>query len=251
MNKIIPGAEPIKLSGNENGVLLIHGFTGSPYEMQPLAHFLHENFNCTVHVPLLAGHGISPQAMEKTGWKDWYGDAKNALFQLRKEVKKVVVGGLSMGGSLALHLGAHYEVDAILSLASGLFLKDRKAVLVPFLRKLIRFNRKSKGPDIFDKEERDKAVTYDRTPLKCVVQLLDFFEHFKEDLQDIYAPVFIAHSRQDHVVDFRSAHYIYQHVSSKNKRLLELNKSYHVITLDVEKEVLYKEIKHFLADIFR
>ncbi len=94
--KIMPGAEPVYTLGSEQGVLLLHGFSGSPYEMKELGEeFQKKGFS--VSLPLLAGHGSSVKDLEKCKWYDWFEDAKNALFDLRKRCKSIVVIGLSTG----------------------------------------------------------------------------------------------------------------------------------------------------------
>ncbi len=246
--KILPGAEPVFIKGNDTGVLLIHGFTGSPYEMKPLAdQFARKGY--TVSAPLLCGHGTKPEDMLQCRWYDWFSNVKEALFSLRKSCKKVYVAGLSMGGSLVLHLAAHYQVEAVIALAPGLILKDKKAGLIKYVAPFMKLKKK-RGPraDI-NTEERNKTVNYDKIPLKPTLELIELFNHLKMDLPEIYAPLFIAHSKNDHVVAFESSEIIYDKVSSKNKQFLRLSESYHVLTLDKEKDILFREIAAFIASI--
>lgn len=244
-NKIIPGYEPVYIDGNHIGCLLIHGFTSSPFELRLLADHLKPK-NYTIHIPLLPGHGTSPKNLKNCFWYDWYEHTKNELFQLKKKCQKIFVIGLSMGGALALHLAAHYEVNGIIALAPGLYLKNRLAFLAHFLYPLYPYKHKFSGPDLSNDE---KTLTYDKIPLKSLSQLLRLFKHLENDLRDIYAPTLIIYSRNDHVVQSQSALTIYEKVSSVDKRILELNRSYHILTLDLEREKVFAEITYFIESL--
>ena len=129
--KLMPGSEPVFIEGNKTGLLLIHGFTGTPYEMKPLSKYLAAE-GYTISVPLLKGHGTKPQDLLSCSWYDWFSDVKENLFLLRKTCKKIIVIGLSTGGTLALHLAAHYQVEGVVALAPALILKEKKLKLLPF-----------------------------------------------------------------------------------------------------------------------
>ena len=246
---ILPGAEPVTIEGNDYGVLMLHGFTSSPYEMKYLIDFL-KGKGISISAPLLAGHGTSPEELAKCKWSDWYLDAKKALFDLRKKCKKIVAVGLSTGATLALHLAAHYQLEGVVAMSPALFLKEKKTVLLPLVPPFIKYRKKKRGPDISDDVERQKAVSYHKTPIAAAREVLKLYEHVKMDLMDIYTPLLIVQSKQDHVVDFKSAEYIYEHVSSQEKHFLKLEHSYHVVTLDVEKDIVFREIEQFTNLIF-
>jgi len=243
--KIMPGAEPLFLKGNDIGVLLLHGFTGSPWEMRGTAEQLHEK-NYTVSVPLLCGHGTRVQDLHKCEWKDWFEDSKEALFKLRKTSRKVFVIGLSTGASLALHLAAHYQLEGVVALSPALFLKEKITRLLPYVPPFIRYRAKRGGPDVSDLKAKQEAVVYHKTPLKAAKEILKLYAHLKMDLPEIYAPVLIVQSVQDHVVDYKGARWIYDHIASKEKQFLKLEKSFHVVTLDIEKNIVNREIEAFI-----
>jgi carboxylesterase len=234
--------ESVRLPGNKTGCLLLHGLTSSPYEMHYLADFLHRK-NFTVYSPLLPGHGQSPKALKKTGWHHWYDAAKSELFTMRKKCTNVFVIGQSMGAMLALHLSAHYQVNGIVALSPALILRNRFAYFSRLIYKFYPYYKKTKGPDI---KEDIKNITYKKIPVKAITQLLDLCSHVKDDLQDIYIPALIVYSKHDHVILPKSALMIYETLSSQDKRILALDKSYHVITLDVEKEIVFSEIHKFI-----
>jgi carboxylesterase len=85
--------------------------------------------------------------------------------------------------------------------------------------------------------------------LNAVSELLKFFDHLKIDLKEIYAPTLIIYSKNDHVMDSKSAITIYNNISSKDKRILKLEKSYHILTLDIEKEKVFTEASNFIKQI--
>ena len=243
--KVLPGCEPIFKKQSSTGCLLLHGFTSCPFELRLLGDHLQEN-GYTVSIPLLPGHGTSPKDLKRQSWMDWYEAAKDALFELRKSCKTVYVIGLSMGGSLALHLSAHYEVDGIVALAPGLFLKNKLSFLSHVLYPIYPYSKKWFGPDIKADVE---TITYDKIPVKSLSELLQMFKHLRYDLTDVNAPILIIYAKQDHVINGRSAQEIYKRVSSKNKRILSLKESYHIITLDVEKEQVFRETLEFLKTL--
>jgi len=240
--KIIPGCEAIYLNGNKIGCLLLHGFCSSPFEMRLLGEYLHKQ-NYTVHIPLLPGHGTSPKFLRNYSWYSWYDHAKNELFQLRNICKKVFVIGLSLGGTLALHLSAHYEVNGVAALAPGLFLKNKFSFLSHLIHPIIRYKKNFSGPDLKAAVETKR---YDKIPLRSISQLLKLFGHIQNDLPDIYTATLIIYAKKDHVVSNKSALTIYENISSKDKRILELPNSYHILTLDVDKERVFYEVKYFI-----
>jgi carboxylesterase len=243
--KILPGCEPRYKKNGARGCLLLHGFTSCPFELRFLGDHL-QNEGYTVSIPLLPGHGTSPKDLKGHSWMDWYEASKNALFELRKSCQTVYVIGLSMGGSIALHLSAHYEVDGIVALAPGLYLKNKLSFLSHILYPFYPYSKKWFGPDIKAEVE---IITYDKIPVKSLSELLKLFKHLQDDLTDINAPLLIVYAKQDHVIDSKSAQKIYQKVSSKNKRILSLRDSYHIITLDIEKEQVFRETINFLKTL--
>ncbi|MBW3537446.1 MAG: alpha/beta fold hydrolase, partial [Actinobacteria bacterium] len=109
---IIPGAEPWSAEGtNGHGALVLHGFTGNPSSMRALAEELHIA-GFSVEMPLLPGHGTTVEEMSVTGWADWSNAAEAALQRLAASVDKVVLVGLSMGGTLATWLASRHSEAA-------------------------------------------------------------------------------------------------------------------------------------------
>ncbi len=108
MVEVLKDAEPFQYEGNDIGVLVVHGFTGSTQSMRYLGESLHRRFGFSVVGPRLPGHGTSPDDMETTGYLDWLGGAEEALRTLAARKRKVFVTGLSVGGTLTLNLAARF-----------------------------------------------------------------------------------------------------------------------------------------------
>lgn len=244
--KILPGAEPVFKKGNEIGFLFLHGFTASPFEGKELAERLQRETGCTISLPLLPGHGTAPANLKNVGWLDWYMAARDNYLELKKSCEKVTVCGQSMGAALALHLASHHKPAGVISLAGAVFLIDWRLRLLPLARHLIPYQHKSKGPDIRNKEIKSRIPTYYKYPIRSVDELLGLLRHTKEDLPEITVPALLLHSRKDRTVKFSNLQYIFDHISSVQKEKVELEESYHLISLDVEKEIVYRKIYQFM-----
>ncbi|MFC4548022.1 alpha/beta hydrolase [Paenactinomyces guangxiensis] len=238
--------EPFFYSGGNTGILLIHGFTGTPSEMRPMGQYLKDR-GYTVYAPLLAGHGTSPEEMEKTGWKDWWKSVLDAYERLKNEgVEKLFVAGLSMGGALSLYLAAQKPVDGVIAMCSPVWIKDRRALIVDLIRLFIPYKVRSSHKD---PEIEAHLVPYDRTPLKCVSSLNRLIRQVCKCMPRVQAPALVIQSRNDETVVPKSADYIYEHISSPVKYLSWYENSSHIITLDKERRKLFHEVEDFVRKI--
>lgn len=237
------GAEPFFLPGDERGVILIHGFTGSPAEMRMLGDFLHTE-GYTVLAPRLSGHGTTVEEMANTKWPHWYSTVEDAYHLLKGICSSIAVIGLSMGGLLALKLATEYQVDKVVSLSTPIFITDKRLDMLPVYRMFRDFvpKRRKSYADIAAKY----SVGYTATPLSSLSSLLKFIQHVDKLLPTVQVPLLIVQSRQDHTVQPRSASYIYDMVASNEKNLLWLEKSGHLVTIDIEREKIFRKISEFL-----
>lgn len=236
------GAEPFLLRGKEHGVLLVHGFTGSPSEMRLLGEHLNQ-LGYTVLAPRLCGHGCSVEEMAQTKWPHWYSAVEDGYHILKNICTSVSVVGLSMGGILSLHLAAEYPVDKVVSLSAPIFLQDKRLPLLPVYRlfKKVVYKRQRK----YDVDPR-YHIAYPATPLASLESLLALIALVKAQLREITIPSLMMQSKREHTVKPESAQYIYDHIGSYYKELLWLEKSGHVVTLDIEREKVFTEIARFL-----
>lgn len=229
------------------GVLVLHGFTATAREVQPLAdHLGLQGFD--VECPTLPGHGTTPADLQSTSWRDWYAGAEAALTMLaqRNEGQSLAVCGQSMGGLLALRLAAmRSDVRAVCALATPLWLPKTVQVLVRLLGPWMRFCPKA-GPDLSDPLERKQHVGYPVFPLRATQSLIDLMTEVRGRVPKVRVPTFVIHSQNDHTASPNCARYLAQHLA--NGRLLMLEKSFHILTRDVERVRLQNEVTTFLKE---
>ena len=247
MTSIMSGAEPFGFegAGSETGVLLVHGFTGSPQGLRPWGEHLAAQ-GWTVIAPRLPGHGTSIADLAKTNGDDWYGEAEMALVGLAERCSSVFVCALSMGGAIALDLAVRQpeRVAGLAIVNASVYSDDPRARLAPILGKL-PFNVKGIGSDIADPSQRE--LCYDRIPLSAGAALLAYQTRVRERLSDVKAPLMLFASRQDHVVPPGNTSFVAEHVSSTDVETIWLERSYHVATLDYDASIIFERSAEFIA----
>ncbi len=200
-------------------------------------------------LPTLCGHGTQPEAMLQCTYRDWLCDAETALNALRRQCKTVFVVGLSMGGALSLYLAAHHDFAGVVTMAAPVRLSPVKEVAARWLHPVIRWQIKKNGPDIRDQAAKKRLRSYYRYPTRAAVELFNLLRLVRGHLSRIRMPILIIHSKQDHAVPYTNAVRIYRSVASAQKRLKLFTESYHIISADVEKEQVFKEIQEFIQEI--
>ncbi len=236
-------ADEFLLKGNKIGVMLIHGVTGIPEEMRLLGEYLNSK-GATVYGVRVAGHGTTPEELSKLKWKDLYNSVEEKLEILKMQnVSTIIVGGLSMGGMLTLALAETQPVMAkIFTLSTPLEIKDWRIKLIPLIKPFIKYYKKEPEDEINGLPH----YSYPVIPLATIYELYKAGKYIKKNLQKIKQPILIIHSKADPSVDISNAQAIYDGVSSKEKHLLFLEKSGHVITKDVEKEKVFEAVADFV-----
>ncbi|MFI9718694.1 alpha/beta hydrolase [Streptomyces sp. NPDC052396] len=246
---LLPGAEPFRHDGGEVGVLVCHGFTGSPQSVRPWAEHLAER-GLTVSLPLLPGHGTRWQDMQITGWQDWYAEVDRALWSLRERCSQVFLCGLSMGGALALRLAAKHQeaVSGVVVVNPANRVHGLGARALPVLRHLVP-STKGIASDIA--KEGAEEVGYHRVPLHAAHSFRRFLQLVDGELPQVTQPLLLMHSPEDHVVPPADSARILARVSSRDltERLLE--RSYHVATLDHDAPAVFEESYAFIGRLTR
>ncbi|MFE2427976.1 alpha/beta hydrolase [Streptomyces sp. NPDC059373] len=241
---LMPGAEPFRHDGGEIGVLLCHGFTGTPQSLRTWADHLAER-GLTVSLPLLPGHGTRWQDMQLTGWQDWYAEVDRELRSLTARCSQVFVFGMSMGGALTLHLAAQHgdAISGIVLVNPSVKADSHQLKAVPVLRHLV-----PSVPGIASDIAKDGAqeVGYDRTPLHAVHSLSRFWKLVRNGLPQVTQPLLLLHSRVDHVVHPSNSAVVLSRVSSADVTERVLERSYHVATLDHDAEQIFDESYAFV-----
>ncbi len=249
---------PITLTGGEHAVLLLHGLQSSPAELLPLAKRL-QQAGYTVHMPHIAGygftHGDTPRSV--TRWQDWHAKALQEFRQLQQQYKTVATGGLCIGGVLSLSIAAELGDEvAGLTLLSTTLWYDGWAM--PWYRPFrylgyiwpIRYwyTYKERGPFGLKNEQLRKWVAREmaykdssmvgasRLNLPAIQEAERMIAVVKKTMPRITAPAIIIHADEDEVASPRSARYIKEHIGSQTKELVMLHNSYHMITVDNDRD---------------
>jgi carboxylesterase len=247
---ILPGAEPFTHDGSDEiGVLLCHGFTGSPQSMAPWGARLAEA-GYTVTCPLLPGHGRTWQEMNRTGWTDWYGEVDQAFTDLASRCRSVFVFGLSMGGTLALRLAERHgsSVAGLVLVNPSVTTLRRDAPLLPLLSRIVPsmpgISNDIKKPGVTE-------LAYRRLPLRAAASLAKLWQAVRGDLERVDQPLLLLRSAVDHVVEPVNAKIILAEVRASDVREVELPDSYHVATLDNDADVIFQSSIDFAQRVHR
>ncbi|SEA99642.1 carboxylesterase [Thalassobacillus cyri] len=237
---VLSGAEAFYQEGNDLGILVIHGFTGSPQSMRPLAE-TYAKSGYTVAMPRLSGHGTHYEDMEKTSYKDWVASVEEALDWLKKRTRFQFVVGLSMGGTLALHLAKqHDDLKGIVLINAAIEIQQMEA-----LREEENQSRYLESIHSDIQKEGVKELAYDKVPYASVIQLLDLLHGVRADLANVHCPALIFVSDEDHVVPPDNAQYIFDTIFSEHTELVHLENSYHVATLDYDFDLIIERSLEF------
>jgi len=246
MPVILPGAEPWSTDGSgpgAPGALCIHGFTGNPTSMRPVAEaFAAAGF--AVELPRLPGHGTTVEDMLTTSWEDWSAEAEAAYQRLAARAGKVVVAGLSMGGTLTVWLATrHPEIAGIVPINAAV--APQQPEVVEMVKGMVdegELVMPGIGSDIAKPGVVESA--YESTPLKPLLSLVGVLDELGSKLGGITCPVLIMTSPQDHVVDPAASDLLAAAVSGPVERVT-LERSYHVATVDYDAELIQQQAVEF------
>ena len=231
-------------ANKEVGILLVHGFTGSPASMRPWAEYLNQR-GYTVKVPLLPGHGKTPHDLNLVKWQEWPAKVESDLQELLRTCRKVFICGLSMGGGTTLNIATRYSKDlAGIILVNPMihvkFVPHQLAWAISRFQKM----RDSVGDDI--KRPGITEYGYDALPAVGVYELLKMLHYTRKRLHDVTAPMLLFHSVDDHTLPVTNTEIVMKGVGSRQKQRIELVNSYHVATLDYDQEVIFENSRLFI-----
>lgn len=234
-------------SGRRIGVLLSHGFTGSPASIVPWGQHLAEQ-GYAVSVPLLPGHGTTWEEMNGTTYADWSEALEREFQALKARSDAVVVGGLSMGACLAIELAARHpqDVAGVVVVNPAVASTNKQLMAVPLLKYVVK-GMPAIGDDI--KKPGVSEYAYPKTPLKALHTMVRAWTQVREDLPKVTAPILLFRSAEDHVVDPSSARIILGAISSRDATERVLTNSYHVATLDNDAPQIFEESAAFIRRV--
>lgn len=244
---MLEGAEEFELGEGPVGALLVHGFTGSPQSMRPLGEYLAER-GIAVMAPRLPGHGTAWQDLNNVrNAEQWVQHVEDAFNVFSAEKEEVFLVGLSFGAALSLNFAAHYpeKVDGIVALATFLLTKDPRRFLSPIIRRVVT-SIPGAGNDIADPEQRE--LCYDRLPTGAAHVMLQWVKQTRQNLAAVRSPILLIHSHNDHTAHPSTAPLVYDSVSSEDKQLVWVDDSYHVITLDRDRDEVYRRTFEFIKE---
>lgn len=243
----IPESEPLRLFAGKTGVLMLHGFTGSPASIKPWALALYER-GLSVSVPRLAGHGTHWSDLNKVSWQDWYDTVEKEFIELKKSCDQVFVAGFSVGGALALRLSQirGSELAGAILLNASIYDERKRFKLVAPLSTFLPSIAGGVG-DV-SKPGAPKHG-YDRIPLRGLNQVQKLWEIVEQDLYLVDLPLMVAYSLNDHVVHPVCSETIIDNVYSTDIREVVFEKSFHNVALDYDAELLNQETMDFILDV--
>jgi len=240
--------EPFDLGSGELGVLLIHGFCGTPPEMRDLGeHLAAAGFR--VHGAMLPGHGATPEEMERTGWQDWLAGAQADLDALKRECRVVFCAGQSMGGTLSLLLAARNpDVAAVATCAALVDLGRSTALQIQLGRRLLRWHYPDRSSvDLWNREAVQRLRSYNRRSMKSHVDLLRLYRLARRSLPEISQPALVLHGRRDGTVPHGNAEIIRRGIGD-NATVRYFDRSGHAMSIDVDAPEIQALItEHFLS----
>ena len=254
----------------DNAVLLIHGLTGTPAEMRPIAKRLVKQ-GFSVMCPALAGHCRAAGDLRKSKWQDWYASIADAFEALKAAHAQVFVAGLSIGALLAIKLAAEKgERIAGLGLLSSTFFYDgwnmprfkRKLLLPIVLHSPLRyFLHWNETPPYGIKCERTRAMVHAvlenrdalatekvgifRTSGVTIHESNRFIKVAKAALPHVQSPTLIVHSTEDDTASLKNAHFVAKRISSRKVETFFVDDTYHVVTLDKRRDDIARRMAEF------
>jgi carboxylesterase len=236
---VAPSAEAWSAPGSQDdgvGVLVLHGFTGNPTSLRPLAERLAAS-GMAVELPRLPGHGTHWKDLAHTSWRDWAAEAHGALDRLRARTRVAAAVGLSAGGTLTLLL-AQTRPDDLAAVAvinpSVTFRHPLKRIIGPVAR--VVATMRGVGNDIA--RPGADELPYTRVPLTAAQQLFALQDLVRAKLAAVRAPILVLTSRQDHVVPPSDSTVVLDGVSSAERQQVWLERSFHVATLDHDADLV-------------
>lgn len=224
------------------GCLCIHGFTGSPYEVEPIVKYLKENTNWNIVSPTLPGHG-EEETLEKISFMQWISFVETSIEELTKECETIYVIGFSMGGLLASYLTTKYPVQKLVLLSAAaqyINIKQLAADICDIIKDGLRGQLQD---NVLFQRYRRKIVA---TPLSATREFRKLVKYIKPQLSLVKIPTLIVQGECDGIVPITSAHYLFEHIGAEDKKLVFLPSSHHHVCHGPDYKQLEEEISQFL-----
>lgn len=251
--EIIPTAKPFFYEAKgDKVVLLIHGFTDTPFYLRELGKYLALR-SLSAYGVRLPGHGTNLENFAKCIYPDWQEAVFSAYQELVRRYQSVFLIGSSFGGNLAIDLSSRHKrgIAKIVTIGTPLrfYFQRLSNFLLPLAKRIMKYHKKSWVAKKKNDQQIDGEGIYNKIPLKTLQQFITFVNKYTtKELPLIKLPVLVIHSKKDVVIPPKSAQIIYDHLGSKEKELWWLEKSYHDPLVDYPNEELFEKIYRFLIE---
>ncbi len=251
--QVAPKAQPFFIKAKENNdtlVILVHGFTSSPYGLHHLADFLAKQGN-DVEVVLLAGHGSGFEDLKNTTHLDWYRSLERVYLKFANTYQNIFVVGDSFGANMAINLAYHYpQIRGVVTLNAAVYIRKEWAIRIglPFARIFLK-KYKKRWHYVADLANVREAGRHIFIPIKSVVHFYHFIDHFtKKTASQVQTPILLIHSHNDAVSDSKSSQWLYQHWATPDKQIFIINKTKHGFGLinDSRHDFVMNKISNFI-----
>lgn len=257
MTQIIPTAEPFFLPGSSPiGVLLVHGFTGTPKEMRWMGEWLNREHGFACLGIRLAGHATRPEDMIRSNYADWLLSVEEGYHLLSGAAERIVLAGLSMGGVLSLTMAARLPAAGVIAMATPYGLPpDWRLNYTEWLSKLQPYLPKSNDPPgtgWFDQHAWQDHISYSQNPLRSIGELKKLLETMRAALPNVTVPALLIYSTDDRYLPLgseNSMNYIYEHLGAARKEKLLLSGSGHVLTRDAQRQTVFRVAAEFIHSL--
>lgn len=239
-------SEPFRYDGASRAACyIIHGYTGSTFEMEPFGRFL-ASHELTAVAELLPGHGTSVQDCNSKTYHDWIDAVERGYDQLVHEFEEVFVIGFSMGCTLAFHLALNRDIPGLVIMAPAMFrFKSRKAYLSPIMCYFKEYEVKRHRTA---QNEHLPYFGYSVYPLKAGREVLYLTHRIRRELHRISVPTVVMHSTKDITAPYENGPRVYEAIGSDDKKLLTFKQSSHMLMYDSEKEAVWDATVCFVQD---
>ncbi len=256
----------MKLEGNEHAVLLLHGLASTPLEIRYLANALHRH-GFTVVAPTLPKYGFNTDG-DCGDWRGWIDAAREQFLALERQYETVCVGGLSMGATLALALAAQERTITAVALLSTTLEYD--GWVVPWYRFLLKFAYYTPLRNLYRFHESEPYGLKNVQLRKRVAQAMatsavsdigpssfsmeQLFQagqlaaYAKQSVAKVKSDTLVIHAIDDETASPKAAEHVWNHVGAAHKRQIYLDNSYHIITLDNERDLVARETAAFFQE---
>lgn len=236
---------------NGKGVLLVHGWTSTPYEVRRLGAFLHKK-GYTVYGLLLRGHGTDPGELENFGWNHWIEDIEKGYKILSERCNKVYIAGTSIGAALTIILAKKIPQISGLILMATPFKMRLEFFMSLFAHLFLLFGKtyykKFYPPSFGSSGMVTRLVSYQTFPVKSVLDAIKITREARRNIQSVIQPCLVMQSTHDHIVTADSLECIYGKISSKIKKKKYIEKAYHTFVADIKNEHVFLDILDFLEN---